>query len=172
MLKNLVQLQQQLHLSACTYDNGAGTLTADANGALSVDGVTVSVNDRILVKDQSSAVQNGIYKVTATGGASAAFVLTRSPDADTAAELTGGTFFFVEQGTANADNGYVATHNGTPTFGTTNITFAQFSGAGQISAGDALTKTGNQLDVAVDDSSIEVSSDALQVKALVLQMLC
>jgi len=66
--------------------------------------------------------------------------LTRGPDADTAAELTGGTFFFVEEGTANADNGYVATHNGTPTLGTTNITFSQFSGAGQISAGDALTK--------------------------------
>ena len=153
-------------LAACTYNNGAGTLTADANGALSVDGVSPSVGDRILVKDQASAVQNGIYKVTATGGASAAFVLTRSPDADTASELTGGTFFFVEAGTANADNGYVATHNGTPTFGSTNITFAQFSGAGQISAGDALTKTGNQIDVAVDDSSIEVSSDALRVKAL------
>jgi len=152
-------------LAACTYNNSAGTLTADANGALSVDGVSPSVGDRILVKDQASAVQNGIYKVTATGGASAAFVLTRSPDADTASELTGGTFFFVEAGTANADNGYVATHNGTPTFGSTNITFAQFSGAGQISAGDALTKTGNQIDVAVDDSSIEVSSDALRVKA-------
>ena len=156
-------------LAGVTYNNGNGTLTADAN-ALSVDGVTVSVNDRVLVKDQSSSVQNGIYKVTATGGDSAQFVLTRAPDADTA-ELTGGTFFFVEEGTANADNGYVATHNGTPTFGTTNITFAQFSGAGQISA-DALTKTGNQLDVAVDDSSIEVSSDALQVKAQVLQMPC
>ena len=152
-------------LAACTYNNGAGTLTADANGALSVDGVSPSVGDRILVKDQASAIQNGIYKVTATGGGSAAFVLTRSPDADTASELTGGTFFFVEAGTANADNGYVATHNGTPTFGSTNITFAQFSGAGQISAGDALTKTGNQIDVAVDDSSIEVSSDALRVKA-------
>ncbi len=153
-------------LSAVTYNNGNGTLTADANGALTVDGVTVSVNDRILVKDQASAVQNGIYKVTATGSGSAVFVLTRSPDADTAAELTGGTFFFVEAGTANADNGYVATHNGTPTFGSDSITFAQFSGAGQISAGDALTKTGNQIDVAVDDSSIEVSSDALRVKAL------
>jgi hypothetical protein len=140
-------------------------MTADANGALTVDGVTMAVDDRILVKDQASAVQNGIYKVTATGGASAVFVLTRTPDADTAAELTGGTFFFAEEGTANADNGYVATHNGTPTFGSTNITFAQFSGAGQISAGDALTKTGNTLNVAVDDSSIEVNSDALRVKA-------
>jgi len=165
-VKDSVRVATTAALAACTYNNGAGTLTADANGALSIDGVTVSTSDRVLIKDQASSVQNGIYTVTATGGASAAFVLTRSPDADTAAELTGGTFFFTEEGTNNADNGYVATHNGVPTFGTTNITFVQFSGAGQISAGDALTKTGNTIDVAVDDSSIEVSSDALQVKAL------
>ena len=164
-VKDSLKVATSAALAAVTYNNGAGTLTADANGALTVDGVTMAVNDRILVKDQASAVQNGIYKVTATGGASAVFVLTRTPDADTAAELTGGTFFFAEEGTANADNGYVATHNGTPTFGSTNITFAQFSGAGQISAGDALTKTGNTLNVAVDDSSIEVNSDALRVKA-------
>jgi hypothetical protein len=150
---------------AGTYDNGAGTITAGSNGALSIDGQTPSQGDRVLLKDQSSAVQNGIYTVTTVGDGSSAYVLTRGPDADTAAELTGGTFFFVEEGSANADNGYVATHNGTPTLGSTDITFSQFSGAGQISAGDALTKTGNTLDVAVDDSTIEISSDALQVKA-------
>src|SRR5210317_627261 len=150
---------------AGTYANGAGTITAGSNGALSIDGQTPSTNDRILLKDQTSAVQNGLYRVTTVGDGSSAYVLTRGPDADTAAKLTGGTFFFVEEGTANADNGYVATHNGTPTLGTTNITFSQFSGAGQISAGDALTKTGNTLNVAVDDSSIEVSGDALQIKA-------
>jgi hypothetical protein len=150
---------------AGTYDNGAGTITAGSNGALSIDGQTPSQGDRVLLKDQSSAVQNGIYTVTTVGDGSSAYVLTRGPDADTAAELTGGTFFFVEEGSTNADNGYVATHNGTPTLGSTDITFSQFSGAGQISAGDALTKTGNTLDVAVDDSTIEISSDALQVKA-------
>ena len=151
--------------AAGTYDNGAGTITAGSNGAFSIDGQTPSASDRILLKDQSDATENGIYVVTTVGDGSSAYVLTRGPDADTAAELTGGTFFFVEEGTANADNGYVATHNGTPTLGTTNITFSQFSGAGQISAGDALTKTGNTLNVAVDDSSIEVSGDALQIKA-------
>jgi len=165
-VKESVRLATAAALAAVTYNNGNGTLTADANGALTIDGVATVANDRVLIKNQASAVQNGIYKVTTIGSGSAAFVLTRSPDADTAAELTGGTFFFVEEGTANADNGYVATHNGTPTFGSDSITFAQFSGAGQISAGDALTKTGNQIDVAVDDSSIEVSSDALRVKAL------
>ena len=164
-VKDSVRLATAAALAAVTYNNGAGTLTADANGALTIDGVATVANDRVLIKNQASAVQNGIYKVTTIGSGSAAFVLTRSPDADTAAELTGGTFFFVEEGTANADNGYVATHNGTPTFGSTSIAFQQFSGAGQISAGDALTKTGNTINVAVDDSSVEVSSDALRVKA-------
>ena len=164
-VKDSCRLATAAALAAVTYNNGNGTLTADANGALTIDGVATVANDRVLIKNQASAVQNGIYKVTTIGSGSAAFVLTRSPDADTAAELTGGTFFFVEEGTANADNGYVATHNGTPTFGSTNIQFQQFSGAGQISAGDALTKTGNTINVAVDDSSVEVSSDALRVKA-------
>ena len=167
-VKDSVRVATTGALPAVTYNNGAGTLTANANGALSIDGVTLSTNDRVLVKDHGGVawhVENGIYKVTSTGGAGSNFVLTRAPDADTAAELTGGTFFFVEEGTANADNGYVATHNGTPTFNSTQIAFAQFSGAGQIGAGAAITKTGNTLDVAVDDSSIEISSDALRVKA-------
>ena len=155
---------------AASYSNGTAgvgaTLTASSNGALSIDGVTPSASDRILVKDQSTAAQNGIYVVTTVGDGSTAFVLTRATPEDQPAELTGGSFVFVEQGTANGDNGYVFTHNGAPTFGTTALDVAQFSGAGQITAGAALTKTGNQLDVAVDDSSIEVSSDAVRVKAL------
>ena len=150
---------------AGTYNNSAGTITAGSNGAFSIDGQTPSQNDRILLKDQSTATQNGLYRVTTVGSGSAAYVLTRTPDGDEAIEITGGAFVFVEEGTANADNGYVFTHNGTPTLGTTNITVEQFSGAGQISAGDAITKSGNTLNVAVDDSTIEVSSDALRVKA-------
>lgn len=164
-VKESVRVATITALATSTYNNGNGTITANANGALTIDGVTVTAGDRVLIKDQASAVQNGIYTVTTTGSGSAAFVLTRGPDADTAAELTGGTFFFVEDGTTNAENGYVATHNGTPTLGTTNILFAQFSGAGQITDGAALTKTGNTLNVAVDNSSIEVSGDALQIKA-------
>ena len=149
-----------------TYNNGAGTLTGTTNFALSVDGVTVSVNDRILVKDQTTAAQNGFYKVTATGSGSAAFVLTRTPDADAASELVAGAFAFVEEGTANADNGYVLSTDGAVTLGTTAINFEQFSGAGQISAGDGLSKTGNALSLNVDDSSIEINADTARVKAL------
>ena len=151
---------------AGTYNNGAGTITSSSNFALSVDGVTVSVNDRILVKDQTTAAQNGFYKVTATGSGSAAFVLTRTPDADAASELVAGAFAFVEEGTANADNGYVLSTDGAVTLGTTAINFEQFSGAGQISAGDGLAKTGNSLSLNVDDSSLEINADTARVKAL------
>ena len=148
---------------AATYNNSNGTLTANANGAISVDGVTLVLNDRVLVKDQTTQTQNGFYKVTTVGSGSAAFVLTRTPDANEASEITGGAFTFVEEGTANADNGYVATHNGTPTLGTDNITFDQFSGAGQISAGNGLTKTGNTIDAVGTANRISVSANAIDI---------
>ena len=144
-VKKSVRVATAAALAACTYNNGAGTLTGDANGALTVDGVAVAVDNRVLVKDQAAAAQNGFYKVTATGGASAVFVLTRTPDADAASELTSGAFTFTEEGTANADNGYVLSTDGAVTLGTTSITFEQFSGAGQISAGNGLTKSGNTI---------------------------
>lgn len=150
-----------------TYDNAAGTLTGNANGAISLDGYSsLTAGDRVLVKDQTDATQNGIYQVTAAGAAGvSAFVLTRTPDADEADELTGGTFFFVERGTNYVDTGWVATHNGVPTFGTTEITFEQFSGAGSINPGAAISKSGSTLDVNVDDTTIEVNgSDQLRVK--------
>ena len=168
-VKDSVKVASAAALAASTYANGSSgvgaTLTANANGALTIDGVSMSTNDRVLIKDQTDASHNGVYTVTNAGGASATFVLTRATDTDTAAEMTGGTFVFAEQGTANADNGFVFTHNGTPTIGTTDLTVSQFSGAGQITAGSALTKSGNTLNVGVDDSSIEVNSDALRVKA-------
>ena len=154
-----------------TYSNGTAgvgaTLTnSGTQGTLTLDSTAANLNDRILVKDQTTASQNGIYVVSNVGGASTNWVLTRATPEDQPAELTGGSFVFVEEGTLNANNGYTFTHTGSPTFGTTDLDVAQFSGAGQITAGAALTKSGNQLDVAVDDSSVEVNSDALRVKAL------
>lgn len=148
---------------AVNYNNGAGTLTATSNGAISVDGVTLSLNDRVLVKNQSVAAQNGFYKVTTTGSGSAVFILTRTPDADAASELTSGAFTFTEEGTSNADNGYVLSTNGTITLGTTSINFEQFSGAGQISAGNGLTKTGNTIDAVGTANKISVSADAITI---------
>ena len=162
-VKASVRVATAAALAASTYNNGNGTLTANANAALVVDGVTLVVNDRVLVKDQSSAPQNGFYKVTNTGSGGAAWVLTRTPDADAASELTAGAFTFVEEGTANADNGYVLSTNGAVTLGTTNITFEQFSGAGQISAGNGLTKSGNTIDAVGTADRISVAADAINI---------
>ena len=136
-----------------------GTLSSAFANNSTVDGVTLATNDRILIKDQSTGSENGIYTVNASGAP------TRATDFDADSEVTGGAFFFAEEGTTNADNGFVLTNDGAITVGTTALTFTQFSGAGQIIAGTALTKSGNTLNVAVDDSSIEINSDALRVKA-------
>ena len=136
-----------------------GTLASAFANNSTVDGVTLATNDRILLKNQSTGSENGIYTVNASGAPTRAF------DFDADSEVTGGTFFFVEEGTVNADNGFVLTNDGSITVGSTALTFTQFSGAGQVIAGDAITKSGNTLNVGVDDSSIEVNSDALRVKA-------
>lgn len=149
-----------------TYNNGSGTITAGSNGAFSVDGQTPSQGARVLVKDQSAAAENGIYTLTTVGSGGAPFVLTRADDADESANLTGGTFVFVETGTANGENGFVFTHDGAPTLGTTALNVSQFSGAGQIIAGDALTKSGNTLNVNDDNITLEVNSDALRIKGI------
>jgi len=153
-----------------TYSNGSSgvgaTLTnSGTQAAFSIDGVSPSQNDRVLVKNQTTEEHNGIYTLTTVGSGSANWVLTRATDADAASQITGGTFVFVEQGTTNADAGFVFTHNGTPTMGTTDLGVTQFSGAGAVAAGDGLTQSGTTFSVGVDDSSIEISSDALRVKA-------
>ena len=115
------------------------TISTALNNGDTLDGVTLSTNDRVLVKDQSTATQNGIYVV----GSSPARAADLASGADAA-----GVFVFIEQGTTNADNGFVCTSNkGSAVTGTNNLTFAQFSGAGQITAADGLQKSGNTLSV-------------------------
>jgi len=165
-VKDSVRLATTANL-ASNYNNAGGTLTnSGSNAALSLDGVTVVAGNRILVKDQSSGAENGIYVVTTVGDGSTAWVLTRADDANVSAEMTGGVFTFVEEGTVGADNGYVFTHNGAPTLGSTALTVSQFSGAGQIVAGDALSKSGNTLNVNDDNITVEVNSDALRIKGI------
>jgi hypothetical protein len=141
----------------------AGVITITATGTLTVDGTVTALNDRILVKDEVAALGNGVYKVTTAGAVGVAAVLTRSTDMDIAAEFPG-AFVFIETGTVNAAAGFVCTNSTPPTVGTTAINFTQFSGAGEITAGAALTKTANTLDVAVDGTGIEVNADALRLK--------
>jgi hypothetical protein len=131
------------------------------SNAQTVDGVALAVGNRVLVKNQDTASENGIY-VVASGA------WTRAEDADNspAGEVTSGMFTFVEQGTVNADSGWVLTTDGNVTLDTTALTFVQFSGAGQITAGDGLSKTGNTLSVNVANG-IEISGDNVQLASTV-----
>jgi hypothetical protein len=114
--------------------------TAVENGD-TLDGVTLATGDRILVKNQTTKAQNGIYIVAASGAP------TRATDFDTAAEVDSGDFVFVDQGTTQANSGWVQI-NTPATIGTDAIEFVQFSGAGTYLAGSALTLTGNTFSIA------------------------
>jgi hypothetical protein len=145
---------------------GNGTLaSAYANGQ-TIDGVSLATGDRILLKDQTDASENGIYTVNASGAP------TRATDFDSDAEVTSGAFAFIEEGTVNADNGFVLSTNGSITVGTTNLAFTQFSGGGAITAGSGMTKSGNTINViggdgitaGADDISIDIAaSSALNI---------
>ena len=125
--------------SCVAATTGNITISTALNNGDTLDGVSLSTNDRVLVKDQSTASENGIYIV----GSSPARADDLAAGADAA-----GMFTFVEQGTVNADNGFVCTSNkGSAVVGTNNLAFAQFSGAGQITAGDGLDKSANTLSV-------------------------
>lgn len=119
--------------------------------------VTLATGDRVLVKDQSTASENGIYVVQASGAA------VRATDFDSNAEVTPGAFTFVEEGTTNADSGWVLTTNGTINVGVTSLTWALFSVAGTILAGDGLTKTGNVLNVVGTSDRITVNADSVDI---------
>jgi len=135
----------------------ATTANITLSGTQTIDGVSIIAGDRVLVKDQSTASQNGIYDVSASGW-------SRSSDADSNTEVTAGMFTFVTEGSTNADSGWVLTTNDTITLGSTSLAFAQFSGAGQITAGSGLTKTGNTIDIGTASSSrIVVNADSIDL---------
>ena len=117
------------------------TLASDLENGDVLDGVTLATGDRVLVKDQSTGSENGIYVVKVSGAPD------RSTDADANAEVTANFAVFVEQGTVNADSGFTLTNDGSVTVGTTALVFTQFTGLGQIVAGTGLDKTGNTLDI-------------------------
>ena len=129
------------------------------NNGDTLDGVAVATGERVLLKNQTNPVQNGIYEIGASEGSTA-----RASDMAAASEAAG-AFTFVEEGTS-ADMGFVCTTNdASDTVGTHSLAFVQFSGAGQITAGSGLSKATNTLSVNVDDSTVEVNgSDQIQVK--------
>ena len=145
--KESVFVATTANLSA-TYSGGV--LTGAAAGAISVDGESPIAGQRILVKDQTTASHNGIYTVTLVGDGSNAFTLTRAADADSSSDLTTGAFIFVEAGSDNQNKSFVLQANGdgsSPTLDTDDLTFIQFSGAGQITVGQGLSKDVDQINL-------------------------
>jgi hypothetical protein len=134
----------------------ATTANITLSGTQTIDGVSLSVGDRVLVKDQSTGSENGLYTVASSTWA-------RASDADSNAEVTPGLFVFVEQGTSGSDSGWVLTTDGAITLGSTALTFVQFSGAGQVTAGSGLTKTGNTINAVGTTDRITANSDSIDI---------
>jgi hypothetical protein len=139
---------------------GAINLSSDLQAGDTIDGVTLVAGDRVLVKNQSTALENGIYVAVASGAAS------RSSDANGTAdtgELKPGTFTFVEEGTTNSDKGFVVSTNGTITIDTTAIAWTQFSGAGSFTSGNGLSQDGNTINVNVVADRTAITGDAVDI---------
>ena len=166
VFKDAVRVTTTGNLAASRSSN---TLTASGNGSINdtgIDSVTdLALNERVLVKDQSTPADNGIYYITVLGNGGAPWVMVRAVDFDSSGDAAPGSYVFINEGTDNADSAWVLSTNAPITLNTTGLTFSKFSGAAQITAGAGLSKTGNTLDVNVDGTSIEISSDALQIKA-------
>jgi hypothetical protein len=131
----------------------AGTLASDFTNGDTMDGVTLATDDRILIKDQAAGAENGIYVVKASGAPD------RATDFDADIEVTAGAFTFVEEGTTNGDTGWVLSTNGAITVGSTSMAFTQFSGAGLITAGAGMTKSGNTMNVIGGDGIVANAND-------------
>ena len=136
----------------------ATTTDITLSGSQTIDGVAISAGMRVLVKDQTDGTQNGIY-VAASGA------WTRAADADNTPsnEVTSGMFCYVEEGTVNADSGWVLATNDVITLGSTNLVFTQFTGLGQITAGNGLTKSGNTINVGGNAGRIVVNVDDIDL---------
>ena len=152
---------------------GATLTNAGAQAALVIDGVTLSVSDRVLIYTQTTATQNGVYVVTSVGSVSTNWVLTRSSDTDTygltsASTLGEGSTFFVQQGATGAGETYTCNTSGVIVFGTTNITFAQISSAQIYSAGTGLTLSGTTFSITNTGVTAASYGTASQVPTLAI----
>jgi hypothetical protein len=166
--KNSVRVATTGNLVATRVSN---VLTADANGSINtagIDGVTtLAINNRVLVKDQSTGADNGIYDITDLGSAGTPFVLTRSSDCDTSAEVTSGLTVHSSEGTSNGDSDFVLTTNDTITINSTALVFAKKPSVSNTAKKAVGTFTGDgsttqftlthNLDLAVVSGSIRVA---------------
>ena len=144
------------------------TLTATANASLAIDAVSVSNGNRVLIKNQADAKQNGIYVVTDKGSASTKWILTRATDSDNHIidQVSAGDAVYVLYGSFNTNQSFVNTATGSGTngvllIGTDSITWTQFSGASSFVAGNGLVRTGNTVDVV--SSTLNVTADSVDL---------
>lgn len=135
-----------------------GTLSTAFAAGQSVDGVVLATGDRILLKNQTTASENGIYVVNASGAP------TRASDADASADVTAGLTVFVSQGTTNGNSSWTLTTDDTITLGTTALVFAQVAGGSLYTAGAGLTLSGSTFDIVAADTSLTVNADSIQVR--------
>ena len=162
-------------LSACTYANGTAgvgaTLTGNANARLTVDGTSQTTGKSILVKNQATATQNGIYTITEQGSVSTPFVLTRRTDSNNsvAGQVSAGDSVYVVSGSSNGGQAFILTTTGTGTndaivLGTDNLSFSQFTGTAAFLVGDGMVKTGNSIDVvSANGTRIVVNADSIDL---------
>ena len=166
-----VRLESPINLNA-TYNNGTAgvgaTLTnAGTQAALVIDGVAVVVADRVLIYEQTDQTQNGVYVVTDIGSGSTNWVLTRSSDTNTSGDsdansLDEGSYFFVSEGDTGAGESYVCNTQGTIIFGTTNITFVQFSSALNYTAGTGININASRV---ISTSGVPTNADLTTLSA-------
>lgn len=147
--------------SAVVATIGPGNLATDFCAGMTIDGIVLQAGWIILIKDQTNAIENGIYVVPATS------VLPSRADTLALGAHAAGAFCFVQTGTVNRSAGFTVNNSAQSgdIVGTHALNFIQFSGAGDIIAGAAMTKSGNQLDVAVNSDTLEIVADQLNVKS-------
>lgn len=153
-------------LPTVIYSNGSSgvgaTLTGAVVGAISIDGSSPIVGNRILIKNQVSTFQNGIYTITATGSGIAVFILTRTTDFDQASEILTGDATFVTSGSTQSATTWVVTSDDNPVMGTDAITFVQTSGQGSLIAGTGINITGTTITASVvPNASLQNSSTTI-----------
>lgn len=165
-----VRVEAPSALSA-TYDNGTSgvgaTLTNSGTlAAITIDGVALSLSDRVLVYNQATAAHNGVYTVTTVGDGSTAWVLTRATDADSYGAsdpdaLGQGDAFFVTEGATGAGELYVMNTEGAITFGTTDITFAQVAATAVYTAGSGISLDGTTIVNSAPDQTVTITGSGI-----------
>ena len=171
-MKPTAQVATAAALPANTYANGTAgvgaTLTATSNGVLTVDGYAVALGDIILVKNEATQANNGLYNVTTLGTGSVPYVLTRNVDMDQATEF-GGAFVPVEnKGTTTANTLWLCNVANSITVGTTAVTFTQLNSAASYTAGNGISSAGNVVSaVAVASGGVSVVSGGIQLDSTI-----